>query len=107
MACLRRASSAAKYPVGVNSVFCSRRVSSTADKTTAVYRFFYQPKVLKKTKKALLQTQECPYLLLTLQLWRSDLVELLFQRHLERLYWALTPCSYLSSPQEFLLDYYR
>ncbi len=34
--CLRSASRAAKYAVGVNLVFCSERVSSIEDKTTVV-----------------------------------------------------------------------
>jgi len=37
MDCWRRERSAAKYAVAANSVFCSRRISSMALRTTATY----------------------------------------------------------------------
>jgi hypothetical protein len=67
--CRRSARSAAKYPVGVNSVFCSFRVSSTADKTIAVcwpYQLVFLDNCGEKTN-----------LLLVLQFRRSYFLEFL------------------------------
>jgi len=76
---VRSDSSAAKYAVGVNSDFWSRRVSSTADSTTCVYK--------SEWGETWVDTQEL-YLLLVFELrvW-PNFFKFVLERHLDRRAW--------------------